>query len=59
MNILCPTCSGKGSISDPKCVSQSMCYCGPNGEAMPQVICQTCWGEGWVTFVKAEGEHDG
>lgn len=47
MRIVCPTCAGKGSISDPK-VSTTIGYVGPNGESSPQVICQTCNGEGWV-----------
>ena len=32
MTKLCPTCFGKGSIPDPKCVGVPMLYSGPNGE---------------------------
>lgn len=48
MRILCPTCNGTGTISDPKCIGKCMCYSGPNGETIPQVMCQTCWGSGWI-----------
>ncbi len=48
MKVLCPTCGGKGAIPDPKCVGLTMSYCGPNGEAVPYVCCQTCGGTGWV-----------
>ena len=48
MRILCPTCNGTGTISDPKCIGKCMCYSGPNGETIPQVMCQSCWGSGWV-----------
>lgn len=46
--ILCPTCSGKGTIDDPKCMGITMGYCGPNAERFPQVICQTCNCSGWI-----------
>jgi DnaJ-class molecular chaperone len=52
MKVLCPTCHGKGTIPDPKCSGMAMSYCGPNGEGVPQVICQSCGGTGWV-----EAEH--
>ena len=48
MRVLCPTCSGKGSISDPKCMNLTMGYSGPNGEIISQVICQSCYGSSWV-----------
>ncbi len=48
MKVLCPTCGGKGAIPNPKCVGLTMSYCGPNGEAVPYVCCQTCGGTGWV-----------
>ncbi len=48
MKILCPTCDGKGTIDDPKCIGRVMSYSGPNGETCPQVTCQSCYGEGWV-----------
>lgn len=48
MRILCPTCGGKGSIPDPKCLGIPMGYVGPNGEVCPYVFCQTCSGGGWV-----------
>ena len=49
MRTLCPTCSGKGSIPDPKCAGQAMCYCNPyTGDSFPHVTCQTCGGSGWV-----------
>lgn len=48
MKELCPTCGGRGSIADPKCYGIIMGYCGPNGETMPMVLCQTCNGTGWI-----------
>ena len=48
MRILCPTCSGKGSIPDPKLIGIPMNYSGPNGDGCPYVFCQTCSGSGWV-----------
>lgn len=44
----CPTCGGKGTIPDPKCIGTSISYCGPNGERVPEVFCQSCDGSGWV-----------
>lgn len=43
MNILCPTCHGKGTIPDPKYNGEIMCIA-----VWPQVTCQTCGGSGWV-----------
>lgn len=48
MKKLCPTCGGKGSIPDPKCNNMAIGYCGPNGERVPHVFCQSCGGSGWV-----------
>lgn len=48
MMILCPTCGGKGSIPDPKCIGIPMLYVGPNGEGCPYVFCNSCGGTGWV-----------
>lgn len=48
MQKLCPTCCGKGSIDDPK-APPVLCYCGPNGERCPQVLCMSCGGSGWVS----------
>ena len=48
MKKLCPTCNGKGSIPDPKCIGIPMAYCGPNGERCPEVMCQSCNGSGWI-----------
>lgn len=48
MRKLCPTCGGKGSIPDPKCVGIPMLYVGPNGEGSPYVPCQSCGMQGWV-----------
>jgi len=48
MKILCPTCQGKGSIPDPRCIGIVMSYSGPNGESCPYIICQTCNGTGWI-----------
>ena len=48
MKILCPTCHGKGTIDDPKCYGKVMCYLDEDGNAFPQVPCQTCGGSGWV-----------
>lgn len=43
MNVLCPTCGGKGSIPDPKLQGQAMCYYNPHtGDSFPHVTCQTC-----------------
>jgi hypothetical protein len=50
MQILCPTCHGKGLIDDPK-ITGVLCYCGPNGESCPQVICMSCGGSGWVSNI--------
>lgn len=44
----CPTCSGKGKITDPKNIGKIMGYCGVDGETAPQIICRTCGGQGWV-----------
>lgn len=55
MRKLCPICHGKGTIDDPKCVGQ-MSYCGPTGEAWPQVYCQTCSGSGWVDTTEVDTE---
>ena len=49
MTKLCPTCFGKGSIPDPKCVGVPMLYSGPNGEGCPYVFCNSCSGTGWVS----------
>ena len=49
MTILCPTCGGKGSIPDPKCVGIPMFYVGPNGEGCPYIHCNSCGGTGWVS----------
>lgn len=48
MKIICPTCSGKGSIPDPKLVGTTISWSGPHGETVPPVVCQTCGGEGWI-----------
>lgn len=48
MKKLCPTCCGRGSIVDPKCYGMIIGYCGPNGETMPMIMCQTCGGSGWI-----------
>ncbi len=48
MQVLCPTCHGNGSIPDPKNVEETMSYCGPNGESVPYIICQTCNGTGFL-----------
>lgn len=48
MEIPCPTCSGRGKITDPKTIGRVIGYCGINGETAPQVSCRTCGGEGWV-----------
>lgn len=48
MTVLCPTCNGKGKIADPKCIGVVMSYCGPNGETVPYISCQTCGGSGWI-----------
>jgi hypothetical protein len=50
MQIICPTCHGKGTINDPKAPSV-LCYCGPNGETCPQVFCLTCGGIGWINKI--------
>lgn len=47
MRKLCPVCNGKGRVPDPT-IEGPWCYAGPNGERWPMVICQNCWGEGWV-----------
>ena len=47
MRVLCPTCRGKGTINDPKATGPIM-YCDKDGNACPQVICQTCGGGGWT-----------
>ena len=54
MKILCPTCGGKGSIPDPICDGKCMCYCGPNGESVPYILCQTCYGSGWIEKERKE-----
>jgi hypothetical protein len=62
VKILCPTCQGKGTIGDPKCIGRPLFYYNPltgdscplfyynplTGDSCPQVICQSCSGEGWV-----------
>ena len=59
LRVLCPTCSGKGSINDPKCMNLTMGYSGSNGEIIPQVICQSCYGTGWVNATQVKGYNDG
>ena len=51
MQVVCPTCGGRGSIPDPKCLYRPMCYVGPNGESVPHVMCWTCCGQGWIGTV--------
>lgn len=48
MMVICPTCSGKGTINDPKASAGNMGYSGTDGERHPQVPCRTCQGTGWV-----------
>jgi len=45
---VCPTCNGKGKIDNPKKMSRTMMYCGPNGEYFPQMDCPNCKGKGFV-----------
>ena len=46
MTIPCPTCEGKGTV--PIQFEGSMCYCGTNGESVPQEPCRSCGGSGEV-----------
>ncbi len=48
MKLLCPTCHGKGTRDDPKCIGKPMRFLDQDGNAIPQVACQTCDGTGWV-----------
>ena len=48
MEVLCPTCHGKGTVNDPKCMGKVMYYCDTAGNEFPQVICKTCNGTGWI-----------
>lgn len=49
MLIQCPTCGGRGSVPDPKCVGRAMLYYNPEtGNSCPHVTCQSCAGSGWV-----------
>ena len=49
MRVLCPTCGGKKTITDPTIPDGvAMGYCDGQGNSMPQVACQTCGGSGWV-----------
>ena len=57
MRKLCPTCGGNGSIPDPKYYGVPLLYCGPNGEGCPYIICQTCWGSGWVDYFEERSYH--
>lgn len=50
MQIICPTCAGKGSINDPQAPA-TLCYSGPNGETCPQVLCMSCGGTGWIAAI--------
>jgi len=45
---ICPVCHGKGTIDNPKEKSETMMYCGPNGEYYPQRTCPNCNGEGFI-----------
>lgn len=48
MQVLCPTCHGRGSIPDPAFTCATMNYCGPNGQTVPHTFCRTCGGSGWI-----------
>lgn len=48
IDVLCPTCGGKGTIPDPQYFGRMMGYCGPNGERSPHCQCRTCVGTGWI-----------
>lgn len=48
MRIPCPTCKRLGKIPKAFPDGTVLAYCGPNGEACPYEVCQTCGGEGWI-----------
>lgn len=44
MQVLCPTCHGRGYIPDPKYYGRPYW-----STKCPEIMCRTCWGSGWVT----------